>query len=859
MAFTAKDLERALGNPNVRQFLDVIAMAEGTDQHGYATAFGGGKIADLSDHPRQLHDFTQTDGQRNKTSAAGRYQFLQGTWDDVAGKLGLTDFSPKSQDLAAVELLRRNGALPALMKGDFDTAVQRSGQTWASLPSSPYAQPKRDAGFIARALDKSAQALLPAAQAGTVPGQSFTGVPDDQLLAGLKPKASAPMDFSAMTDDDLLSGLTPRGAPDFSGMSDDELLAGLSEPATPDSIGRQLGLTARAGLSGVTALPNMLWNGPAGVVNWLAGEEVVPKADSNVAADWMGLPKPQNRTERLAQDVAGAMAGAGSMARGAAELGTRAVNPVVQRVGALLADQPLLQAVSGATAGGSSGLVREVGAGPVGQTVAGLVGGVAPSAGMALGQAVARPLAPLVSQNAAQRSAGQRLAGMADTTSDALAVRLHGVGDDLVPGSAPTTAQALGDTALLAAERARRSNRPEFNTAFTERTAQQNAARVAALDEISPVIKPIHDAGNDVGATIRGAFDDNYAGMRQQVREAYAPIVADDAATMALPKETAHRIVQKYFGQGSGGPDAELGALVSDLADLPDNVPFATLQNLKSRAGEMQSKAKAAFDNRKAAAAGEVHAALDAVPDEMVQLGAIGPDRAAQFEAAKALRRSQADRFETGPARGMLRQGSDRADYLQGAEIPRAFFNNRPTSLADIRQFGKAVGNRAEATQALRDYAVTGLHDFATKGGTQAFRPTDFKRWLDSHGPALKELFSEKHLKQLGAIADDLTRAARSNTVGKAPGSDTAMNLSHSTGWQLLLDRFPVSTRVIAGAARALSNDRVGVLLDRALLDPEFAQALLAPITARNKNRLADILARGMAGATAGTAAAVEQ
>lgn len=273
----------------------------------------------------------------------------------------------------------------------------------------------------------------------------------------------------------------------------------------------------------------------------------------------------------------------------------------------------------------------------------------------------------------------------------------------------------------------------------------------------------------------------------------------------------------------------------------------------------MQSKAKAAFDNRKAAAAGEVHAALDAVPDEMAQLGNVAPERAAQFEAAKALRRAQADRFETGPSRGMLRQGSDRADLLQGGEIPRAFFNNRPTSLADIRQFVKAVGNREEAMQALRDYAVTGLHDFATKGGTQPFRANDFKRWLDSHGPALKPLFDENHLKQLNAIADDLTRAARSNTAGRAPGSDTAMNLSQRTGWEVMFNRFPASTRVIAGAARVLSNDRVGGLLDRALLDPEFARALLAPVTARNKIRLADILSRGMAGASAGTAATIEQ
>lgn len=149
MADRKQQAQQALQNPNVRAFLDLLAAAEGTEQHGYATAFGGDVLPSLADHPRQRKSFTQTDGKKNETTAAGRYQFLERTWDDVAGKLGLTDFGAEAQDLAAVELLRRAGALEPVLAGDFDTAVQKSGKTWASLPSSPYAQPKRSAEFIA--------------------------------------------------------------------------------------------------------------------------------------------------------------------------------------------------------------------------------------------------------------------------------------------------------------------------------------------------------------------------------------------------------------------------------------------------------------------------------------------------------------------------------------------------------------------------------------------------------------------------------------------------------------------------------------------------------------------------------------
>lgn len=140
---TRKQLEQALQNPNVRKFLDLISYTEGTQGNGYRTAFGGGKLSHLNDHPRYLKSFKQTDGKSNKTSAAGRYQFVSKTWDGVARQYGLRDFSPQNQDLGAVALLFQRGAIPALLKGDYQTAIRKTGDEWASLPSSNYKQNKR--------------------------------------------------------------------------------------------------------------------------------------------------------------------------------------------------------------------------------------------------------------------------------------------------------------------------------------------------------------------------------------------------------------------------------------------------------------------------------------------------------------------------------------------------------------------------------------------------------------------------------------------------------------------------------------------------------------------------------------------
>ncbi|AUH00851.1 lysozyme [Prodigiosinella confusarubida] len=142
------NLHDVLNNPNARSYLDAISRAEGTSGYmnsGYHTMFGGGQVASLADHPRQLKNFQQINGTWNKTSAAGRYQFTQKSWDEAAKVLGLNDFSPQSQDLAALWLIQRAGQLDNVLNGNFMDATNHLGGVWASLPSSPYAQPKRSA------------------------------------------------------------------------------------------------------------------------------------------------------------------------------------------------------------------------------------------------------------------------------------------------------------------------------------------------------------------------------------------------------------------------------------------------------------------------------------------------------------------------------------------------------------------------------------------------------------------------------------------------------------------------------------------------------------------------------------------
>lgn len=131
-------IERLSGvDRNVEAFLRMVRVAEGTaGLSGYSMLYGGGQFSGFAVHP----NIAVTAGGITST-AAGAYQILFGTWREAAAALLLPDFSPGSQDRAAVWLIRRRGALDDVVAGRLDAAIAKCAPEWASLPGAPYGQP----------------------------------------------------------------------------------------------------------------------------------------------------------------------------------------------------------------------------------------------------------------------------------------------------------------------------------------------------------------------------------------------------------------------------------------------------------------------------------------------------------------------------------------------------------------------------------------------------------------------------------------------------------------------------------------------------------------------------------------------
>lgn len=131
---------------NTRKFLDFLGVAEGAD---YNTVVGGKTFSDYSKHPGIVGVRTK-DG---PSTAAGKYQITKSTYDDFAPKLGITDFSPESQDKIAAAIIAREGASGDIEAGNFTGAINKLGGRWASLPSSKYGQAKRSWEWTAKNLE----------------------------------------------------------------------------------------------------------------------------------------------------------------------------------------------------------------------------------------------------------------------------------------------------------------------------------------------------------------------------------------------------------------------------------------------------------------------------------------------------------------------------------------------------------------------------------------------------------------------------------------------------------------------------------------------------------------------------------
>lgn len=222
-----------------------------------------------------------------------------------------------------------------------------------------------------------------------------------------------------------------------------------------------------------------------------------------------------------------------------------------------------------------------------------------------------------MTQGGRDRLAGQRLVDAA-TAPNTSRLRLAEGADELVPGSAPTTFQQTGDLSLGSLERGVAARNPDR---FAQRRADQNSARLGALESVQPagapetVARAVKARMADIDAETQSALDaaTNAARqpvtamgtgaapasvgdtMRQSLESARAVAKArerqlweavDPDGTLAVPASSVGARaaqIRQELPVSAKPPSGEEAAILDVVAQYPGVVPFKEIGALQSR------------------------------------------------------------------------------------------------------------------------------------------------------------------------------------------------------------------------------------------------------------------------------------
>ena len=312
-------------------------------------------------------------------------------------------------------------------------------------------------------LTKLSDEDLMALQSGDLSKVSDAGL---AILGGTK-VAEAPAPAKKMTREEAIAEITsfPRAEQMQIGSAKD--------------LGRQIGLTGRAALTGALSLPTIGADALTGLINILAGRQVM-QPTSQALQNLMtqaGVPTPNTAQERIVQDVTSA----GFGVAGPASLAKYLPKPAQEFFTKSLETQ------GAAAAGGAlaSGAARESDVGPLGQALGALAG--ATTAGGAVGSApvLARTTREIVrpfTEAGREVITGNVLRNLASDAEQAIKA-----GANYVPkigGYTPTTAQATRDIGLINAETAIKGL-DVTGGRFATQALEANRAQMAILNRLA--------------------------------------------------------------------------------------------------------------------------------------------------------------------------------------------------------------------------------------------------------------------------------------------------------------------------------------------------------------------------------------
>lgn len=337
-----------------------------------------------------------------------------------------------------------------------------------------------------------------------------------------------------------------------------------------ENIGEEsLGVTARAGIEGVAAIPgividpilNLMERGVRALGR--EPESVSVSEAASLIGDQLGLPEGEGAGFEVAKGMAGVSPGV-AIGRGLAKVG----GEVTKRVGSILAETPGVQTVAGATGAAGSEIAEAAGAGPVAQLVAGIAGGMVAPGAVGAVRAVKRAgagagaIAETFTKEGQKRIAGEFIADQATDPTVARANMLESLKKP--PLTEQTAAVVSEDLGLLTLERGLRTK--DTTARFAKQTLAANKKRQDILDVIGGEdIQQLTAQRSTAGTIAREAA----LGSRPKVNvKPISALIQNISKSPSGKRSQTQRVIDDYGPRIKGVKDAaELYEIRKDIGD----------------------------------------------------------------------------------------------------------------------------------------------------------------------------------------------------------------------------------------------------------------------------------------------------
>jgi hypothetical protein len=542
-----------------------------------------------------------------------------------------------------------------------------------------------------------------------------------------------------------------------------------------DAIPRQAGLAARYGIEGLSSVPDIVAAPVIAGVNRILPESAQQMTFGQIGqnvANRLGLPQPQNPTERIVGEASKMLAGGGGMvgaARGLAKGATGAGKALMEA----LAARPDLQAASAVGGGLAGGTAKEQGAGPAGQLGAALVGGLAAPAALSLGQGIASAIRGTVGKPIDVKMVSSSID---DALKDS-GVRPETVSPEVISSlqqdveSAMKTGPVSGDALRRLVDYKLTGATPaKGNLTLTpaDITQQKNLAKIG-INSNNPALHVLANRQNEnVGVMLNrlnelggGTGIDKYRAGNKLISALEKPIAAKKAeisGAYELAKTTeglSAKLDNYSFTQRAGDLLADniaegflppgIRSHLNSIAEGKTPLTVSTAEQLKTVMGKIQRNSQ---DGNTRTALGLVRQALDETP----LIEGQGKEAIKAFNTARGMNREWMQQIEKTPALKAVLEGEspDRfvKDHIINAEV------------VDLARLRHTIRDNPTAIGMIKDQIITHLKRAAVgvnPDEARVFSQAGLNKAMDAIGDQkLRMILGAKEfqkLKSLGRVA----------------------------------------------------------------------------------------------------------